>query len=85
MFFTKPVIEKPIIILNFQEMKKGHEMDTIAHEIAHFILGHNKPKKRSDGKIEREADNLTEKWGFKRAYTKEQYLDFEKRINPSFN
>lgn len=90
LFFRKPIIkskefgeyiefEQPIIILNFKEMKKGTEMDVIAHEIAHFILGHNNQEKRGNGKIEREADNLTEKWGFKKSYTEEQYKDFERK------
>ena len=94
MFFHKPIIEskefgkyiefeQPIIILNFKEMKKGTEMDVIAHEIAHFILGHNNPEKRCNGKIEREADNLAEKWGFKRSYTKEQYMEFERKVSVS--
>lgn len=56
-------------------MKKGHESDTVAHEIAHFVLGHYKPKRLSDGKIEREADKLIEKWGFKRVY--KSYKQFE--------
>lgn len=61
-------IRKPMIILNFSEMEKETEMDTIAHEIAHFILGHYKIEEGSNPKKEREADDLTEKWGFKRVY-----------------
>lgn len=71
--------EQPIIVLNFQEMKKNERMDTIAHETAHFILGHCKMKNINSPKNEREADDLIEKWGFKRAYKEKEYQKFEKR------
>ena len=65
-------IEAQIIILNFAEMEKD-ELDeenmrtTVAHEIAQFILGHHRSVGR--GRVrEKEADDLIEKWGFKRAY-----------------
>ncbi len=38
-------IEQPFILLNFSLIEKQSEdckMDFIAHEIAHFILGHHK-------------------------------------------
>lgn len=59
----------PIIFLDFSGMKSSSEnykMTVIAHEIAHFILGHE----ASDGgtKIEKATDNLCEEWGFGRAY-----------------
>ena len=72
-------IEVLLILINFAEMEK-EEMDeegmrtTVAHEIAHFILEHHKngggPEK------EKEADDLIEKWGFKRAY--QSYERFNK-------
>ncbi len=62
----KVTIEQPLVILNFGGMKKDSEMDTIAHEIAHFILGHH--INQSNPNNETEADDLVEKWGFKRAY-----------------
>ena len=40
---------------------------TVAHDIAHFILGHHKNGGGGPEK-EKEADDLIEKWGFKRAY-----------------
>ena len=47
-------------------MDEEDKKSIVAHEVAHFILGHHKtgggPEK------EREADDLIEKWGFKRAY-----------------
>ena len=48
-------------------------MDTVAHEVAHFILGDYSgnllvPKRPKGYKPERAADDLTEKWGFRRAY-----------------
>ena len=51
-------------------------MDYVAHEIAHHVLNHC--KQELDGTIksirnqEREADDLIEKWGFKRIYTEDQ-------------
>lgn len=53
-------------------------MDTVAHEVAHFILGHYRGSIDSDPKDERRADDLTEKWGFKRAYKESEYKWFEK-------
>jgi hypothetical protein len=60
----------PFIILNFAAMRgksEADKMNTIAHEIAHFILGHNgyNPRERN---VEKETDDLIEKWGFKRKY-----------------
>lgn len=64
-------IEVPLILLNFAEMEKD-ELDeeemrkTVAHEIAHFILGHHKSSGGSER--EKEADDLIVEWGFKRVY-----------------
>ena len=43
-------------------------MDTIAHEIAHFILDHNRFKEHRRQKEirESEANDLAKKWGFRR-------------------
>ena len=74
-------IEQPIIMLNFNSMKKKtkrYKMSTVAHEVAHFILGHHTPGEKSK-RGEREADDLTEKWGFERAYKSKQYEIFERR------
>ena len=75
------IIEKPYIMINFDSMKKKSEskkMDVIAHEIAHFWLGHHEldlnfwlEHHKTDVKssnIENDADNLIEEWGFNRAY-----------------
>lgn len=66
------IAEHPLIVLNFKKrMNKSRKMDTIAHEIAHFILGHYKtlnPTKKRRNINERKADDLVEKWGFKRCY-----------------
>ncbi len=66
------IIEHPLVVLNFKErMNKSRKMDTIAHEIAHFILGHHKILKLTKQRRninERKADDLAEKWGFKRRY-----------------
>ena len=65
-------IEHPLIVLNFKtRMSKSRKMDTIAHEIAHFILGHHKilnQTKQRKSINERKADDQAEKWGFKRCY-----------------
>jgi len=62
--------EMPVILLNFSEMEKdglseSRMMDTVAHEIAHFVLGH---MVAGGAEREKEADDLIEKWGFRRAY-----------------
>jgi hypothetical protein len=64
------VEETVAIYLNFSRSKKeSFHMDTTAHEIAHFINGDADTPKRPKGyNAERAADDLTEKWGFKRAY-----------------
>ncbi len=61
-------IELHLIILNFSKCPKDRKMDVTAHEIAHFILGPRLKEKIKKGVIEREADDLAEKWGFKRGY-----------------
>jgi Zn-dependent peptidase ImmA (M78 family) len=75
-------IEQPVIMLNFSNMKKSksYQMSAVAHEIAHYILGDylGSPKKKKDKKAERHADDLIEKWGFKRVY--KSYEKFEKNI-----
>ena len=64
-------VAKPLIFLNFEKMKKepkSSRMSTVAHEVAHFILDHDKRRGLFNPAVEKEADDLTEKWGFKRAY-----------------
>ena len=62
-------LKKRLIILNFALMEKaGYTEDemkaVIAHEIAHLVLDH--PPTGKWEKIQREADDLVEKWGFQR-------------------
>jgi len=67
--------EISVILLNFGSMKKYRKariMTRIAHEIAHFILGHS-PTSPIEGNDDKEADDLCEKWGFGRAY--ESYIN----------
>jgi len=69
LFLRKKV--KAIIPLNpLPSLSDSLLMNTIAHEIAHFILNHERfLKHRNKVEImEREADDLAVKWGFKRAY-----------------
>ena len=55
---------------------ESRKMDVIAHEIAHFVLGHHKLENCSNPKNEKEADDLIEKWGFKRVYKEyKQFID----------
>ncbi len=71
-------IEQPFILLNFSLIEKQSEnckKDFIAHEIAHFILGHHKSM-TYDPLAERKADDLVEKWGFNRVYN--DYEQFER-------
>jgi len=64
--------EVVVIFLNFPKRQKEEDkMVTVAHEIAHFILGDYlgsivKRPKNYNG--EKAADDLIEKWGFERAY-----------------
>jgi hypothetical protein len=66
------IVEHPLIVLNFKKrMSKPRKMDTIAHEVAHFILGHHKVRNLTNQRKianERKADDQAEKWGFKRRY-----------------
>jgi hypothetical protein len=63
-------IPQVFIILNLKCIRKDEtKKDTIAHEIAHFILDSKDPDKSSPSdKAERDADDLAEKWGFNRGY-----------------
>jgi len=73
-------IEQPFILLNFVLMERESEsckMDFIAHEVAHFVLGHHKSMVY-DPLDERKADDLVEKWGFNRVYN--DYEQFEKTV-----
>jgi len=68
----------PLIILNFDAMRgktDSYKMDIIAHEIAHSIL--EEGGYTTDRYAERKADDLVEKWGFKRTYNEEQLKEFE--------
>jgi len=63
----------PAIFLDLNKHKNDDgRMDTIAHEIAHVILGHGSLKEGEDKNYEREADDLSESWGFNRFYSEEQ-------------
>ena len=75
------------IILNFGAMVKLTEketMFTIAHEIAHHILGHYPGS--SDPDSEKKADFLAEKWGFKKPSDKiiESVIPLDKIKIPCF-
>ncbi|MGB7296804.1 MAG: hypothetical protein WBC70_14560 [Candidatus Aminicenantales bacterium] len=58
------------IIFNFRGIKsKKRKLCTIAHEIGHFISQpKNLSKSAPSDEAERRADDLSEKWGFGRAY-----------------
>jgi hypothetical protein len=58
------------IIFNFRGIKsEKRKLCTIAHEIGHFISASKNPTKSVPAdENERRADDLSEKWGFGRAY-----------------
>ena len=63
-------ITQSLKLLDFALMKnegeiKDHIMDMVAHEIGHCISDHIRVI--DDYDCERKADDLAEKWGFKRA------------------
>lgn len=68
------VIEPVVIFVNFpKRQKESDKMNTVAHEIAHFILGdglgfYPEPKHPKGYNAEKAADDLAEKWGFGRSY-----------------
>ena len=75
--WIKPLVEewkvKAVILLNpILGRSERARMKTIAHEIAHFILENYKVQNRKKlpklNIIEKKADDLAEKWGFKRCY-----------------
>ena len=79
-FFSK---NAPLILLNFglmrnEKVPESVIMDIVAHEIAHFVLGHHTIEKSHDPHNEREADDLVEKWGFVRVYSEEQLKKFDR-------
>jgi len=78
-YFAK--IVQSFIILNFKHVKNSEKMDLVAHEIAHIILNHHKLDNRSNPDNEKAADDLAEKWGFKRSYKSySQFKRIEKEI-----
>ena len=71
-----------LIALNFTTMKDlstEEQMDVVAHEIAHYVLGHHVPtvknpvSQEEEKRREIEADDLCEKWGFRRGYDKSDW------------
>lgn len=82
--FIKPgynaKIPQVFIIFNFKCIRSPEtKMNTVAHEIAHFILSHDDPFNTSPADIkEKEADDLAEKWGFKRCY--KSYKEFKGKV-----
>lgn len=64
------IVPKIFIILNFKCIRSSEtKMNTVAHEIAHFINESKDDYETSNADIkEKMADDLAEKWGFKRSY-----------------
>ena len=58
------------IYLRHDLIHLDHCVDTIAHEMAHVVLGHHKEPIRN---YERLADDRSESWGFKRCYTEPEF------------
>lgn len=75
-------IQQPLISLNFAVMKnesKHIKMSIVAHEIAHYILGHNSMNGKNAEEVEKEADDLTVEWGFERTW--ESYFPLKPKCN----
>ncbi len=71
-------VDQPVILLNFSEMRDlSNQKDIIAHEIAHFILNHYKMENQGSPSNEKDADDLSESWGFNRVH--ENNTQFQKR------
>jgi len=67
---------------NIDRWSEKNLVNTIAHEIAHLVLGHQdirdaKHKPRSE--TEAEADALSKKWGFGPSYTKSRLRQLKAR------
>lgn len=72
----------PVIVLNLTKCKDDIEkMDTVAHEISHYILGHDDVSLDVHKNYEREADNLTVEWGFNRSYKEKDLKVIDKSIH----
>ena len=82
-YFAK--IVQSFIILNFKHVKNSKKMDLVAHEIAHFILDHHRLDNRSNPNNEENADDLAEKWGFKRSYKSYSQLKRVEKEIQEFN
>ena len=82
-YFAK--IVQPYILLNFKHVKNSKKMDLVAHEIAHIILNHHKSNKSSNSDNEKAADDLAEKWGFKRSYKSYSQFKRAKKEIQEFN
>lgn len=52
---------------------------TVAHEIAHLVLGHQNIKDRPRSEIEAEADALSVRWGFEPCYSRSELGQLEAR------
>jgi len=70
--FSATVTIEHLIILNIPLRYSDKTTESIiAHEIAHYYLGHT----TSGGYAkEKAADRLVQKWGFQRSYTKRELL-----------
>jgi hypothetical protein len=70
---SKPIQGKKLVVLYMGGDWEEEYKDNIAHEIAHAYLDHasvhSGSSEKEQQKIETEADNLIEKWGFNRRHT----------------
>ncbi len=51
-------------------LSENNLANTVAHEIAHLVLGHQNIKDRPRSEIEAEADALSVRWGFEPCYSR---------------
>ncbi len=55
---------------NVNRLSEKNLVITIAHEIAHLVLGHQNIKDRPNSETEAEADALSVRWGFEPCYSR---------------
>ncbi len=65
---------------NMERRTDKNLIDTVAHEVAHVVLGHpGMVIGASNYECEKAADGLTVSWGFQASYTKKKLEEMKRR------